>query len=95
MDLLTLVIILLINLLSFVTGARIGQKIVNNERIEVNPVKAVQDAVLEVKETAQEQKAIKAKEEEDEYFKTIYHNIDVYDGTSVGQKPVPIINVRE
>lgn len=95
MDLLTLVIILIINLLSFVIGARIGQKVANNERIEVNPAIALHEAIQEVQEAKQEQKETKAKVEEDEYFKTIYHNIDVYDGTSVGQKPVPIINVRE
>lgn len=84
MDLLTLVIILLINLASFVIGAKIGQKVSNNERIEVNPVKMI-------KEEIQEHKEQKVKEEEDNYYNTILHNIDVYDGTSNGQKPVPIL----
>ena len=91
MDLLTIVIILIMQLLSFVIGARIGQKVANNEKIEVNPVMAVHEAVQEVQEAKQEEKATKEKIEEDEYFKTIYHNIDVYDGTSQGQKPVPIL----
>ena len=91
MDLLTIVVILIMQLLSSVIGARIGQKVANNEKIEVNPVIAGLEAVQEVKEAKEEQKAIKEKIEEDEYFNTIYHNIDVYDGTSNGQKPVPIL----
>lgn len=90
MDLLTIVIILLINLLSFVIGARIGQKVANDEKIEINPAMAVHEAIQEVKEINQEEKDRKAKEEEDEYYNTIYHNIDVFDGTSNGQKTVPI-----
>jgi hypothetical protein len=70
------------NILSFVLGARIGQKIVRQEKIELNPVKAV-------KNTITEHKVQKEKEQEDEYIKTILHNIDIYDGTSVGQVKVP------
>lgn len=70
------------NVLSFVIGARIGQKIVKQEPIEVNPVKAVNKAVEEHKEN-------KEKEAEDEYYKAIYHNIDNYTGDGLGQVDIP------
>ena len=70
------------NVLSFVIGAKVGQKIVRQETINLNPVKAVENVITEHKE-------IKAKEEEDEYFKAIYQNIDNYTGDSIGQVEVP------
>ena len=70
------------NLLSFIVGAKVGQKIVRQETINLNPVKAVENVITEHKE-------IKAKEEEDEYFKAIYQNIDNYTGDSIGQVEVP------
>lgn len=75
----------LVNLFSFIIGARIGQKIVRHETIEMpnlNPVKAVNNAITERRET-------KEKQAEEEYYKAILHNIDVYDGTGVGQVKVP------
>ena len=75
-----------LNLLSVVAGLVIGvamgQKVARQEKIEVNPVKAVKQAVKEHKE-------VKEKEAEDEYIKAILHNIEVYDGTGVGQVKVP------
>lgn len=71
------------NIIAFIVGARIGQKVVKQEKIEVNPVKIVSNSI-------QEHKIKKEKEEEDEYYKAILHNIDVYDGTSAGQVKVPI-----
>ena len=78
-----LIVVCLSNLLCFVVGAKVGQKVVRQEKIELNPVKAV-------KNTITEHKMQKEKEQEDEYIKTILHNIDVYDGTSVGQVKVPM-----
>lgn len=77
-----ILIICLSNLLCFITGAVIGQKVVRQEKIETNPIKAVKQAVKEHKE-------VKEKEAEDEYIKAILHNIEVYDGTGVGQVKVP------
>jgi citrate synthase len=70
------------NLASFVIGAKIGQKIIRQETIEVNPVKAVNKAVEVHKEN-------KIKEAEDEYYKAIYQNIDNYSGDSLGQIDIP------
>lgn len=70
------------NVLSFAIGAKIGQKIVRQETIEVNPVKAVNTAIEAHKEAL-------VKEAEDEYYKAIYQNIDNYSGDSLGQIDIP------
>ena len=72
-----------LNLLCFIVGAKVGQKVVRQEKIEISPIKAVNRVI-------EEHKVKKEKEAEDEYTKAILHNIDVYDGTSVGQVKVPI-----
>jgi len=67
-----------LNVACFLVGARTGQKIVSNEKIElptINPVKVVQNY----------QEDRKAKKEE-ENFNINLENIDTYDGTSIGQK---------
>lgn len=74
--------ICILNVLSFVIGAKIGQKIVRQETIEVNPVQAVNRAIEVHKEK-------KDKEAEDEYYKAIYQNIDNYTGDSIGQVDIP------
>lgn len=70
------------NALMFILGAKVGQKVVRQETIEINPIKAVNKAIEEHKE-------IKAKEEEDEYYKALYQNIDNYTGDSIGQVDIP------
>ena len=78
----TLLIIVASNIICFIIGAKVGQKVVRQEPIELNPIKAVNKAITEHKEA-------KEKEAEDEYFKTIYQNIDNYTGDSIGQVDVP------
>ena len=70
------------NLLSFVLGARLGQKVVKAEKIEINPIKAVKESITEHKEE-------KKKEAEEEYYEAIMHNIDNYNGDSIGQVDIP------
>lgn len=70
------------NALMFILGAKVGQKVVRQETIEMNPIKAVNKAIEEHKE-------IKAKEEEEEYYKALYQNIDNYTGDSIGQVDIP------
>ncbi len=72
----------IMNILCFFIGARVGQKVVRQEKIELNPIKAINKAKEENREK-------KEKELEDEYIKTIMHNIDNYNGTSLGQKDIP------
>lgn len=76
------IIISLNSIICFIIGAKVGQKVVRQEPIELNPIKAVNKAITEHKE-------IKAKEEEDEYYKALYSNIDNYTGDSIGQVDIP------
>ena len=72
-----------LNIVCFFIGAKVGQKVVRGEEVEIpNPVKAVKESVEAYKE---DKEAIK----EREYYEAIVHNIDVYDGTSIGQMEIP------
>lgn len=69
------------NLLCFYFGAKIGQKVVNKEPVKMDiktPVQVIKEHEIK--------KEIKKEQEIEE---TILHNIDVYDGTSIGQKEIP------
>ena len=68
--------------LCFIIGAVIGQKAARQETIEMNPIKAVNKAITEHKDS-------KEKQAEDEYIKTLMYNIDHYDGTGAMQKTLP------
>lgn len=65
----------------FVIGARVGQKVVNNEPIElpkVNPMEKIREH-RERKETEKQQ----------EWKDAVLRNIEAYDGTANGQRDVP------
>ena len=82
MSLTEVAILMLINLLSFVIGAKIGQNISNKKNITLNPVKMVSDSI----ETHKEKKVADLEERK---LKTMLENIDNYDGTRFGQKNIP------
>ena len=68
-------------MLSFIIGARVGQKIVKGEEVKIslpNPVKKIND-IKEKKEI----------EKELDKLDIITENIDNYDGTGLGQKEIP------
>lgn len=68
-------------LVCFVAGARVGQKVVKGEPIElptINPMEAYREREAK-KEAAREQ----------ERLETIMQNIEAYDGTASGQRDVP------
>ena len=67
---------------SFIIGAKVGQKIVRDETIETNPIKAIKGAIEEHKEA-------QMKEDEDKYYQALMHNIDNYNGDSIGQVEIP------
>lgn len=67
---------------SFVIGVILGQKLNRNEKIEVNPVKAIED----YKEERQYKKEI---QQEQTKLDIMLENIDNYDGTGIGQKNIP------
>lgn len=81
MDVLAMLIMGAGCIVSFMIGARIGQKVAKNEPIElpkVNPMEIVQ-----------EHRARKKAEEEQEWKGVVLQNIEAYDGTGMGQKDVP------
>lgn len=71
----------LINVLSFTIGAKVGQKVVKGEKIELPKVNP-----MEVYKEHQEKKKA---EEEITKLDTIMRNIERYDGTAAGQEDVP------
>ena len=80
MEVLILAIFSLSNILCFIFGAKVGQKVAKGEEVElpkIDPMQAVR-----------EHRAKKEAEMEQEKFNTIQRNIDIYDGTPNGQKEV-------
>jgi hypothetical protein len=78
MDILLVVLVGAMNIVCFVVGAKVGQKVDKGERIEIpSPAKAIREH--------KEQKKADAKRDR---LNTVLQNIDRYDGTSAGQKDV-------
>lgn len=82
MEIALAIIICLDSIICFIIGAVIGQKVSRQEKIELNPIKAVNKAIEEHKEQ-------KEKEAADEYYEALMHNIDNYNGDSIGQVEIP------
>lgn len=69
------------NMLCFMLGARVGQKVIKGEPIEmpkIDPMRAVK-----------ERQDRRAAEAEQERYDAILRNIEAYDGTERGQEDVP------
>lgn len=82
MELLTIVAISLLNIICFITGAIVGQKVVKGEKIELpklNPMEVYKER-QEKKEAAKEM----------DKLETIMRNIERYDGTANNQEDVPM-----
>lgn len=78
---LLIILVGFINIACFIVGAKIGQTVAKDEKIEtptLNPMKAISEH-REKKEARREQ----------ERMDVIMQNIEVYNGTSSGQKEVP------
>lgn len=72
-----------LNVACFFIGAKVGQQVVKGEKIEIpNPVKSVRDDIQSFNERKETNKT-------QERLDAIAHNIDVYDGTSIGQIDIP------
>ena len=82
MSLTDVAILMLINLLSFVIGAKVGQDISKKKDISLNPAKIVSEQVEQHKEK-------KKADLEERKLKTMLDNIDNYDGTGFGQSKIP------
>jgi hypothetical protein len=81
MDILTIAVIGTLNIVCFLIGAKVGQKVVKGEEIElptINPMK-IHEERMERHEAQREKDKVE----------TILRNIERYDGTSVGQEDVP------
>lgn len=79
MEVLLLLVMAVTNIACFVIGAKVGQKVVKGEPVELpNPVKAIK-----------EHQAKKEAEFEQNKIDTIMRNIENYDGTEYGQEEVP------
>lgn len=79
--LILIITISLLNILCFLIGAMVGQKVVKGEKIELPKVNP-----MEIYKEHQEKKAA---EEEKSKLDTILKNIERYDGTPRGQEDVP------
>lgn len=66
-----------LNIVCFLIGAIVGQRVFERKPVVVNPIK-------EIKEYKEEQEITK----EEQRFKDIADNIDAYNGTSIGQKKI-------
>ncbi len=70
------------NVLCFIVGARIGQKVKNGETIEV---KAPKIKSLKANRERQHDKEADRKQKE---FDAIMRNVDAYNGTAMGQEDI-------
>lgn len=80
MEILIILTVGILNIGCFFIGAKVGQKVVKGEPIElpsINPLKAYREA--------QDRKEA---EREADRLDTILQNIETYDGTGAGQKDV-------
>ena len=80
MEILLIAVVAAMNIVCFVIGARVGQKVSKGEAIEllsVDPFKA-----------HREREAQKKAKAEQDRLEAILHNVEAYDGTSRGQKEV-------
>ena len=69
------------NILCFFIGAKVGQKVIKGEELEIpkiEPIKAI-------REHNEKQEILKLQEKD----RIISENIDNYDGTSLGQQDIP------
>jgi hypothetical protein len=81
MEIILFAIMTVANVLCFVIGARVGQKVTKGDEIKmpsVNPMDAYR-----------KHEAKKEAEHKQNVIAAIMENIDAYDGTSNGQKEVP------
>ena len=80
MTALIILIVGALNVACFLIGAKVGQKVARDETIELpelSPMKLISD-IQQRKEETKRQKEIDV----------VLKNIDIYDGTSAGQKDV-------
>ena len=80
MEVLLMAVLAASNILCFMLGAKVGQKVVKGEEIELPTINPM--------DLYREHEAKREAQREQDKFDTILQNIDNYDGTSYGQKEV-------
>ena len=81
MELITVLAVGFLCMSCFFLGAKVGQTVTKGETItlpSINPVQALRDYNARKEATVEQTR-----------FETIMHNIEKYDGTSIGQMDVP------
>lgn len=81
MEVLLMAVMATANILCFLIGARVGQKVSKGEEVQlptINPVEVIR-----------EQRERKEYDYKQSQLETILRNIDNYDGTDYGQEDVP------
>ena len=81
MEVLLLAVMAASNILCFMIGARVGQKVVKGEEVKlpsVDPLKAYR-----------EQQDKKEAQKEQDMVEAILRNVEAYNGTAEGQKDLP------
>ena len=81
MEVLLLAVMAASNILCFLIGARVGQKVVKGEEVRlpnIDPLKAYR-----------EQQDRKEEQKEQDMVEAILRNVEVYNGTAEGQKDLP------
>lgn len=81
MEVLLIAVVVAANIMCFLVGAKVGQKVSRGEQIKL-PVAEP----MEKYRNHQDKKEAQAKQER---LAAILHNIDNYDGTDAGQKDIP------
>ena len=66
-----------LNIVCFLIGAIVGQRVFERKPVIINPVKEIKEMKVEKEISKEEQR-----------FKDIADNIDAYNGTSIGQKEI-------
>lgn len=77
----TIIIVSIGNILCFLIGAKIGQMVLQNETIKLDPIKAIKEEIKETK--IEKENDIEKSKIEKQMF-----NIDNYDGTGLGQQDI-------
>lgn len=76
-----------LNIASFIYGAKIGQAVKNNEKIETPKLSDIETP----SEWYHRREKEKQEETKQERFNTIFRNVEAYNGTEFGQEDVPNI----
>lgn len=71
------IIVSILNIVCFLIGAIVGQRVFERKPVIVNPVKEIKEIKDNIEVSKEEQR-----------FRDIADNIDAYNGTSIGQKKI-------